>query len=195
MKDRGAVTVDFNNYLLPGIYWYNGDPAVKNSPGSVAGNLEVIVTSSYVIHRITVYDRTYTRRYNGTVWTDWTSYLTNADIEPVQQSATKTIANATSLSTIATYTATKDENIMVGAYAGFPQNYTGIRSFGIYKGGAPIAMDKGPASEGEGSHQSSVFANIHLNAGESVNIAVQQNSGTSLSVTFVINSTRRFTFK
>lgn len=80
MKDRGAVTVDFNNYLLPGIYWYNGDPAVKNSPGSVAGNLEVIVTSSYVIHRITVYDRTHTRRYNGTVWTDWASYLTNADI-------------------------------------------------------------------------------------------------------------------
>lgn len=52
-----------------------------NAPGSVAGNLEVIVTTSYVIQRITVYDRTYTRRYNGTVWTDWASYLTNADYE------------------------------------------------------------------------------------------------------------------
>lgn len=133
--------------------------------------------------------------YSNGSWKGWKSHLTNADIEPIQQSATKTIASATSLSTIATYTATKDENIMIGAYAGFPQNYTGIRSFGIYKGGTPIAMDKGPAIEGEGSHQSSVFANIHLNAGESVNIAVQQNSGTSLSVTFVINSTRKFTFK
>ena len=136
----------------------------------------------------------YGKFING-AWTGVGNVLTNADIEPIQQSATKTIANATSLATIATYTATKDENIMIGAYAGFPQNYTGIRSFGIYKGGTPIAMDKGPAIEGEGSHQSSIFANIHLNAGESVNIAVQQNSGTSLSVTFVINSTRRFTFK
>ena len=195
MVDRGAVTGDFNNYRIPGIYRFNGEPSILNSPGSVAGNLEVIVTTGYVIQRLTVYDRTHTRRYNGSVWTDWASYVTGADIEPIQQSATKTIANATSLATIATYTATKDENIMVGAYAGFPQNYTGIRSFGIYKGGTPIAMDKGPASEGEGSHQSSVFANIHLNAGESVNIAAQQNSGTSLSVTFVINSTRRFTFK
>ena len=90
VKDRGAVTVDFNNYILPGIYWYDGDPAVKNAPGSAAGNLEVIVTTHYVIHRITVYDRTHTRRYNGTVWTDWASHLTNADI----QSGTTTV-NAT----------------------------------------------------------------------------------------------------
>lgn len=80
MKDRGAVTGDFNNYISPGIYGYDGGPSVLNAPGSVAGNLEVIVTTSYVIQRITVYDRTYTRRYNRTVWTDWASHLTNADI-------------------------------------------------------------------------------------------------------------------
>ena len=79
--DRGAVTADFNNYLLPGIYRFNGEPSILNSPGSVAGNLEVIVTTGYVIQRITVYDRTYTRRYNGSVWTDWASHLTNADFE------------------------------------------------------------------------------------------------------------------
>ena len=79
--DRGAVTADFNNYLLPGIYCYNGEPSILNAPGSVAGNMEVIVTTKYVIQRITVYDRTYTRRYNGSVWTDWASYLTNADID------------------------------------------------------------------------------------------------------------------
>lgn len=81
MKDRGSVTADFNNYISPGIYGYDGGPSVLNAPGSVAGNLEVIVTTRYVIQRITVYDRTYTRRYNGTVWTDWASYLTNADIQ------------------------------------------------------------------------------------------------------------------
>lgn len=81
VKDRGSVTADFNNYISPGIYGYDGGPSVLNAPGSVAGNLEVIVTTSYVIQRITVYDRTYTRRYNGTVWTDWASYLTNADYE------------------------------------------------------------------------------------------------------------------
>lgn len=79
--DRGAVTADFNNYLLPGIYCYNGEPSILNAPGSVAGNMEVIVTTKYVIQRITVYDRTYTRRYNGSVWTDWASHLTNADFE------------------------------------------------------------------------------------------------------------------
>ena len=75
--DRGAVTGDFNNHKTPGIYRYNGEPSILNAPGSVAGNLEVIVTTEYVIQRITVYDRTYTRRYNGSVWTDWASYLTN----------------------------------------------------------------------------------------------------------------------
>jgi len=79
--DRGAVTGDFNNHKTPGIYRYNGEPSILNAPGSVAGNLEVIVTTEYVIQRITVYDRTYTRRYNGSVWTDWASYLTNADIQ------------------------------------------------------------------------------------------------------------------
>ena len=79
--DRGAVTGDFNNYRSPGIYRFNGEPSILNSPGSVAGNLEVIVTTGYVIQRITVYDRTYTRRYNGSVWTDWASYVTGADIQ------------------------------------------------------------------------------------------------------------------
>ena len=81
MKDRGSVTADFNNYISPGIYGYDGGPSVLNAPGSVAGNLEVIVTTRYVIQRITVYDRTYTRRYNGSVWTDWASYLTNVDFQ------------------------------------------------------------------------------------------------------------------
>ena len=81
MVDRGAVTGDFNNYRSPGIYRFNGEPSILNSPGSVAGNLEVIVTTGYVIQRITVYDRTHTRRYNGSVWTDWASHLTNADFE------------------------------------------------------------------------------------------------------------------
>lgn len=88
MKDRGSVTADFNNYILPGIYGYDGGPSVLNAPGSVAGNLEVIVTTSYVIQRITVYDRTYTRRYNGSVWTTWTSYLSNADMRIVRVTAT-----------------------------------------------------------------------------------------------------------
>lgn len=79
--DRGAVTGDFNNYRIPGIYRFNGEPSILNSPGSVAGNLEVIVTTGYVIQRITVYDRTHTRRYNGSVWTDWASYVTGADIQ------------------------------------------------------------------------------------------------------------------
>lgn len=79
--DRGAVTGDFNNYRSPGIYRFNGEPSILNSPGSVAGNLEVIVTTGYVIQRITVYDRTHTRRYNGSVWTDWASYVTGADIQ------------------------------------------------------------------------------------------------------------------
>lgn len=79
--DRGAVTGDFNNYRIPGIYRFNGEPSILNSPGSVAGNLEVIVTTGYVIQRITVYDRTYTRRYNGSVWTDWASYVTGADMQ------------------------------------------------------------------------------------------------------------------
>ena len=65
MVDRGAVTADFNNYLLPGIYRFNGEPSILNSPGSVAGNLEVIVTTGYVIQRITVYDRTYTDDTTG----------------------------------------------------------------------------------------------------------------------------------
>lgn len=75
--DRGAVTGDFNNYLSPGIYRYTGSSSVENNPGNVAGNLEVIVTSSYVIHRFTSYDRMYTRRYNDSSWTDWTSCVIN----------------------------------------------------------------------------------------------------------------------
>lgn len=79
--DRGAVTGDFNNYLSPGIYRYTGSSSVGNNPGDVAGNLEVIVTSSYVIHRFTAYNRMYTRIYDGSSWTDWTSCVTNADLD------------------------------------------------------------------------------------------------------------------
>lgn len=131
---------------------------------------------------------------NG-IWSGWKSALTNADIEPSQQSVTKTLSSSTSNITIATYVANKDENIMISVYAGFAQNYTGVRTLCIYKGGTPIVADKGPATDGEGLHQSSVCANIHLNAGESINIAAQQNSGASLSVNYVINSTRKVTFK
>ena len=81
--DRGDVTGDFNNYLSPGIYRYTGSSSVENNPGNVAGNLEVIVTSSYVIHRFTAYDRMYTRRYNGSSWTDWTSCVINADLDGI----------------------------------------------------------------------------------------------------------------
>ena len=95
MVDRGAVTGDFNNYRSPGIYRFNGGPSILNSPGSVAGNLEIIVTTGYVIQRITVYDRTYTRRYNGTVWTDWASYLTNADMQDYNCTQTAGMANYT----------------------------------------------------------------------------------------------------
>lgn len=136
----------------------------------------------------------YGKFING-AWTEVGNVLTNADIEPSQQSVTKTLLSGTSNITIATYVANKVENIMISVYAGFAQNYTGVRTLCIYKGGTPIVADKGPATDGEGLHQSSVCANIHLNAGESINIAAQQNSGTSLSVNFVINATCKVTFK
>ena len=142
--------------------------------------------------------RIYKARYSapaGTKWSGWKQSLTNDDIEPSQQSVTKTLSSGTSNITMGGGVANKDENIMISVYAGFAQNYTGVRTLCIYKGGTPIVADKGPATDGEGLHQSSVCANIHLNAGESINIAAQQNSGASLSVNFVINSTRKVTFK
>lgn len=81
MKDRGTVTADFNNYKKPGLYSFGGGSSVANSPGDVAGILEVVVTSTYVIQRITVYGKTYTRRYNGTIWTDWAAYLVSKDCQ------------------------------------------------------------------------------------------------------------------
>ena len=93
MKDRGVITGDFNNYRLPGIYRYNGEPSILNAPGSVAGNLEIIVTTGYVIQRITAYDRTYTRRYNGTVWTDWADHVTKSDFAVVRVDVAVASAN------------------------------------------------------------------------------------------------------
>lgn len=194
--------IDFGNYVSQSAAI---SATLKNCPAQnggftlhverVTGGIDGNYCKQKIIYNAKASTEFWRTKAGANSWGEWVSPLTNADIESTQQSVTKTIASETSLATVATYKATKDENIMVGVYAGFAQNYTGIRSLGIYKGGTPIAIDKGPASDGEGSHQSSAFANIHLSAGESINIVVQQNSGTGLSVTFVINSTQKFTFK
>ena len=184
MKTGGSTLNTPYSAGLTGVY--NAGIAYINMTGTTYGSI-----TYYVIGQ----PKMYLASKSAGTWSGWNAITTNADIEPSQQSVTKTLSSGTSNITIATYVANKDENIMISVYAGFAQNYTGIRTLCIYKGGTPIVADKGPATDGEGLHQSSVCANIHLNAGESINIAAQQNSGASLSVNFVINSTRKVTFK
>lgn len=115
-------------------------------------------------------------------------------MEPYVQTNTINLATGSSNVSVATFTATKRELVFISAYAGFVANTAGLRSLAIFRDTTPIAANKSTAFAGEGTHQKSASSFILLSAGQTVSVALQQNSGSALDVTLVLSSNKQFTF-
>lgn len=123
LRDRGAITGNFNNYTEPGIYYYTGSQSVLNNPGDFAGNVEIIVTTAYVIQRISTFDRMCERRLQKqtAVWTNWTSCLVNTNIAMGSKTVTLTAGGAITDSIVFDTPFSKDPVVLVNLTTQTPQ--------------------------------------------------------------------------